>query len=338
MKAVLNYNQFEEIILNPEKFQDWNNILKHHTDLELNISQDEIQILESDINSVLFHFINATGGKFCETFSKEIDVDQNPSYILFDKDFSNKNNGCLIIDKETLENPFKLNYAKILPHKSKIEFNSKKGWKLLFENKTLISNSLVINDSYIFDEYENKTKIGTMNIVNMLDSILPKELDVSYHILINTTNPKNKPNTFYDSFIQFLIHKIESIRMYKIKIEIVIGKGKDLHKRKLITNFLSITTDKGFKIFDVNDLSKVIGKNDVTIETMFTRNDQFQGDSQYDEMKILLEDLNNDLQNSIKPSNLSSLSTYTKTYYFSNFQQQEGKIEIRNRLFLLIQF
>ena len=332
MKAVLSLNQFEEIILQPEKYSDWNNIFRHHIDVELDLAKEEIENLESDVNSVLFHYINSTGGKFCETFSKEIDVDQNPSYILFDEDFSNKNNGCLIIDKETLENPFKLNYAKILPHKSKIEFNSKTGWKLLFENKTLISNSLVINDSYIFDEYENKTKVGTMNIVNMLDSILPKELDVSYHILINTTNHNKKPNTFYDSFIQYLIQEIEGIRTYKIKIEIVIGKGKDLHKRKLITNFLSVTTDKGFKIFDVNDLSKVIGKNDVTIETMFTRNDPSQGDSQYYEMKILLEDLNNDLQNSIRSSNLSSLSTYTKTYYFSNFIQ-EGKIEIKNRLF-----
>lgn len=328
MKAVLNYNQFEEIFLNPEIFKDWNNILKHHTELELSISQDEIQNLESDINSVLFHFINATGGKYCDTFSNEIDVDHNPSYILFDEAFSDRNKGCLIIDKKTLENPFQLNYAKTLAKNSSVEFHLLKGWKFLLDSKVTDSNTIILNDSYLFDDKENQSRIGSKNILDLLDAMLPEQLDVPYHILINTTTSKNKTNTFYDSFIPDLIKEIASLRYYEMVIEIIIGEG--FHKRKLYTNFLNITTDKGFKIFDKKDESKVLDHNDITIETMFTRNDPAQGDSQFDEMKIRLTELRKLVKNSLDWIKSESYNN-TRSFYYSNINQ-EGKIEINNRL------
>lgn len=329
MKAVLSLNQFEEIILNPELHQDWNNILKHHIAVELNLSKEEIQTLESDINSVLFHFINATGGKFCDSFNKKIDINQNPSYILFDKGFNNENEGCLIINKETLENPFKLNYAKTLEKNSSVKFDSLKGWKFLFDSKVTNSNSIILNDSYLFDDKENQSRIGFNNIINLLDALLPEQLDVPYHILINTTTSKNKTNSFYDSFITDLIKEIASLRYYEMVIEIIIGEG--FHKRKLFTNFLNITTDKGFKIFDKRDVSKVLDHNDINIETMFTRNDPSQGDSQYDEMKIRLKELRKLIKNSLDWINAETYNN-TRSFYYSNLKQ-DVKIEIKNRLF-----
>lgn len=112
-------------------------------------------------------------------------------------------------------------------------------------------------------------------------------------------------------------------------IEIIIGEG--FHKRKLFTNFLNITTDKGFKIFDKRDVSKVLDHNDITIETMFTRNDPSQGDSQYDEMKIRLKELRKLIKNSLDWINAKTYNN-TRSFYYSNLKQ-DVKIEIKNRLF-----
>lgn len=327
MKAVLSLNQFEEIILQPEKYSDWNNIFRHHIDVELDLAKEEIENLESDVNSVLFHYINSTGGKFCNSLDHNFNVDESPSYIYFNDNLDLSIKGFLPIN-DNLDVPFKLSYAKSLEKNSEVNFQTYKGWKALFLNKNLPSNSLIINDSYIFDDKENQTKLGSKNIIELLDTILPKELDVDYHILINTTTSKNKTASFYNAFVPQLISNIEALRNYEIIIEIVIGKG--FHKRKLFTNFLNVTTDKGFKIFDKRNHAKVLDHNDIIIETMFTRNDPTQGDSQYDEMKIRLKELRKLITNALDWVN-GELYKETENFYYSNLKQ-EVEIEIINRL------
>lgn len=331
MKSVLTYDQFEEIILNPEKYQDWNNILKHHSSVEFNLNLDEIQNLESDTNSVLFHFINVTGGKFCNSFYNEINVDKSPSYILFKQDFCDINNGSLIIDEETLENPFKKSYAKTFEKNAFVESDSLKGWKSIFNTMQFVSNSLIINDSYIFDNDEHKNKLGSTNIVEIVDAILPIELDIDYHILINTTTSKNKTNTFYDIFIPELIKNIQKLRQYKINVEIVIGEG--LHDRDIYTNFLNINTGQGFKIFDSKSLSKILIHIRIAIETMFTRNNPSYGDTQYDQMKIQLKALRKLIKDSLDWINSANYNN-TRCFYYSNFNRENKKIEIINRLLI----
>ncbi|MGV1003014.1 hypothetical protein ACTS9U_16745 [Empedobacter falsenii] len=328
MKAIISYEQFEKIVLNPEKYHDWNNIFKHHIDIDLNIEQKYIEELELDTTSVLFHFINITGGKFCNTYNSELDFEKEPSKVFFEEKVYQPNNGYLLIDNETLENPFKLSYGKSFEKNDSVNIANKKGWKAVFNNKNLDSNALIINDSYIFDDKENQTKVGSKNIIQLLDAILPNQLKVEYHILINTTTSKNKTNTFYDSFVPDLIEKITQLRSYKIIVEIIIGEG--FHKRKLFTNFLNVTTDKGFKLFDARDSIKVLDHNDVTIETMFTRNDPNQGDSQYDEMKIRMKELRKLIKSSLDWINTETYNN-TRSFYYSNLEKQE-KIEIINRL------
>lgn len=327
MKAALSLNQFEEIILQPEKYSDWNNIFRHHIDVELDLAKEEIENLESDVNSVLFHYINSTGGKFCNSLNHNFSVNESPSYIYFNDNFDLKNKGFLPINNN-LEVPFKLSYAKSLEKNSEVNLQTYKGWKALFLNKNLPSNSIIINDSYIFDDKENQTKLGSKNIIDLLDTILPKELDVDYHILINTTTSKNKINSFYDEFIPQLVDDIIALRSYDIIVEIVIGEG--FHKRKLFTNFLNVTTDKGFKIFDKRNHAKVLDHNDIIIETMFTRNDPTQGDSQYDEMKIRLKELRKLIKSALDWINADTYNK-TRSFYYSNINQQQ-KIEIKNRL------
>ncbi|MFV0236696.1 hypothetical protein OBK19_12360 [Empedobacter falsenii] len=328
MKAAISLNQFEEIILHPDKYSEWNNIFRHHIDVEIDLSKEEILGLESDVNSVLFHFINSTGGKFCNAFNRQFIVDESPSIIYFNENLDLKNNGFLPINNN-LDVPFKLSYAKSLEKNSEINFQSYKGWKALFLNKNLPSNSLIINDSYIFDDKENNTSIGSKNLTELLDAILPDELNIPYHILINTSTSKNKTSSFYDEFIPQLIDDIIALRSYEIIVEVVIGEG--FHKRKLFTNFLNVTTDKGFKIFDKRDHSKVLDHNDIIIETMFTRNDPTQGDSQFDEMKVRLKELRKLIKNALDWINAETYNK-TRSFYYSNLEQ-EKQIEIKNRLY-----
>lgn len=328
MKAVLSLNQFEEIILQPEKYSDWNNIFRHHIDVELDLAMEEIENLESDVNSVLFHYINSTGGKFCNSLNHNFNVDESPTYIYFNDNLDLNIKGFLPINNN-LDVPFKLSYAKSLEKNSEVNFQSYKGWKALFFNKNLPSNSLIINDSYIFDDKENKTGIGSKNLTELINTILPNELNIPYHILINTSTSKNKTNSFYDEFIPQLINDISALRSYEIIVEIVIGEG--FHKRKLFTNFLNVTTDKGFKIFDKRNHAKVLDHNDIIIETMFTRNDPTQGDSQYDEMKIRLKELRKLIKNALDWINADTYNK-TRSFYYSNSIDSEP-YKIQNRLY-----
>jgi len=327
MKAALSLDQFEEIILQPEKYMEWNNIFRHHIDVELDLSKEEIEDLETDVHSVLFHYINSTGGKFCNSWNHHFNEDDAPSYIYFNENFNLNYKGYLLVN-DNLENPFQLSYAKSLEKNSEVNFQSYKGWKALFFNKILPSNSLIINDSYVFDDKENRTSIGSKNLTELINAILPNELNIPYHILINTSLSKNKTNSFYDEFIPQLIDDIIALRSYDIIVEIVIGEG--FHKRKLFTNFLNVTTDKGFKIFDKRIPSKVLDHNDIIIETMFTRNDPTQGDTQYDEMKIRLKELQKLIKNALDWIN-SGTYNKTRSFYYSNLKQ-EKQIEIKNRL------
>ena len=329
MKIVLHFYQFENIISNEEIYKEWINIFKN-INIELEILMNEKEKLNLlNPNSIFLKFmLTSKSSKQLKQFNNILNIEVNPSYVLFDNEFNNEKNGSLIVKKETLDNPFKINYAKNLEKNNEVNFQSYKGWKALFFNKNLPSNSLIINDSYIFDDKENKTGIGSKNLTELLDAILPIELNIPYHILINTSTSKNKTNSFYDEFIPKLIDNIIALRSYNIIVEVVIGEG--FHKRKLFTNFLNVTTDKGFKIFDKRDHSKVLDHNDIIIETMFTRNDPTQGDSQFDEMKVRLKELGKLVKNSLDWINAE---TYNKTrcFYYSNLKQ-EGEIEIINRL------
>ena len=219
-----------------------------------------------------------------------------------------------------------------------IKGKTSNNWKTIFNQRNLESNALILNDPYIFHtkEDEKNYEIRDRNIINLIDTILPDNIDIPYQIFINTSiimdtidenrGPRNKK--YYDQFILDLIDRIENLRAYKIVVEIVIGRA--IHKRKLYTNFLNVTTDKGFKIFDNTD-SKVLEHNDILIETMFTRNNQSQGDTQYDEMKNRMYELKYSINKSLEFINSKDYNT-SNSFYYSNLKQ-EGQIEIKNRLY-----
>lgn len=339
MNIILNYHQLNEIFLNKDKYQDWFYILdKAEVKMHLYLADLE---LDDSIKSRISDFsLSFNNGSNITIFNNIIDIDIEPNYVILDKRISVINRGNLLVDDAVLQNPFKLNYFKNL-----IKGKTSNNWKVLFNERNLVSNSLIINDPYILHINDNKRNRNNdkannqrdINILYLIDSILPKDLDVPYHILIVTDKNKDlkdfQINTFY-KYIPDLINKIESLRSYEIKVEVVIDKA--FHKRKLFTNFLNVTTDKGFKIFDDQE-DEVLDNNDLLIETMYTRNNtDSSGDTQYDEMKIRILELKEYLKKSLKLSNLNSLSIHDKTYYFSNFEQTEI-IEIKNRLYKSIE-
>lgn len=334
MIVVLNYNHLKELYFNKSIHFEWINILnRSDVEIQLVVSDEEMEYL-FDTNSNIYKFMFLfNNGSFFKIYNKEIDFNKNPSYIFFDLESRPLNCGCLAINEKTLENPFKLQYFKTL-----IRGKTSNNWKTLFNQRNLLSNALILNDPYIFHIKEDEIfkEIRVINIVNLLDTILPNTLDIPYHILINTSIimdtieedrvPRDKD--YYDYFILDLITKIENLREYKIVIEIVIGRA--IHKRKLYTNFLNVTTDKGFKIFDSKD-SKVLEHNDILIETMFTRNDQSQGDTQYDEMRNRMYELKYSLNRSLELINSKDYNN-SNNFYYSNLEQEE-QIEIKNRLY-----
>nr|WP_317631724.1 hypothetical protein [uncultured Flavobacterium sp.] len=326
MRIILTYNQLEEILNNEIKYQDWNNIFNDNkVSVELDIDLVEFEEKISQQNSILLRF-SLTNGNPIKIFDGNTDIEKNPSNVYF-KYFSDINiTGALSICDDFI-NPFKLNYFKYFKNNEVLNGLLKN----ILKEKSLTSNSLIINDAYIFGDSENINKQGSKNLLNILDAIIPLSLNVPYHVLILTSNPKMKDQTIFKKILNDLILKIEKIRVdFKIYIEIVVSNKEKYHKRKLFTNFLSITTDKGFYLEDNN---KVKSDNDILIETIFTRNNVFNGDSQHSEMKERLLNLNKKfVKHALSDAYLNSLSNHDKTYYVTNFDY-EGEKVIKNRLF-----
>lgn len=334
MIVVLKYNHLKELFFNKNKHTEWLNILNRpDVEIQLIVNEEEKEYL-FDTNTDIYRFMHLfNNGSYFKFFDSDVDFNVNPNYIFFESDINRIKSGSLIISQNTYENPFKLQYFKTL-----IKGKTSNNWKTIFDNRTLISNALIINDPYIFHckDDEKSYEIRDQNIIKLIDNIIPNDLDIPYHILIYTSTIVNtidnerifQTRKYYEQFILNLIDKIAKLREYKIEVEIVIGKA--IHKRKLFTNYLNITTDKGFKIFDINN-SKVLEYNDILIETIFTRNNPISGDSQFDEMKIRLNELKNSLDNSLHKIN-SEENNFPHCFYFSNTTNSKP-IVVKNRLF-----
>lgn len=150
------------------------------------------------------------------------------------------------------------------------------------------SNSLVINDNYLFN---NSTKtgenLGILNLVSLLDAILPSNSTEEYHILVITSDCKWSPEFAQKNF-DFIFNELKVKFEYPIFFELVIWarSNSTRHKRMLISNYYTSIVDRGFDIFNLQN--DVIGPNDIVVESIF--HDALEpGDSPYETSNIYLQ-------------------------------------------------
>lgn len=280
----------EEILLESSKYQNWNNILKHHSDVYLNMSQTDydLEIALAD-ESILFQYLQDTGGKEPipnEQFFIDFEADNNIvegkplSAFFLKKDDAEIN--CLKehfgllfqnekIDDDVLSEHFYWDFDKEFEYK---DASDNEGWSYFLNSYMKVSNVLVLNDPYLFDNPEliekEYVQTGSINLINFLNQILPSKLSVDYHLLIFTgNNKKDMSEAKAKSIYEFLCQELKKIRSFNIILELIVSKDT-LHRRRAYSNYAIYKCDQGFDLFSERKKNYPKTDNDLAIDNIFT--------------------------------------------------------------------
>ncbi len=293
-------NAFDEITFNGN-YPNLKSIFTNHSTVFLNLSPEE---LEDNINSEgeIFFYLHAFAGakipqahpdQFQNVYDDGINLLANPRSIYFlnlppeEAKLLQEQYGILVQSSGAImDDVFKGGAHKELPKNMSLNTGLKKGWKCLFDFPLPPSNSIVITDDWLFKNEEMDNIVGEGNLVPLLDAVLPPSLSTEYHILVITDDQARSQ----DRCIKLagdLKAKIIALRHYPIVFELVFADTQ--HKRKAIMNYLSVTCDKGFAMFRLNDLYTVRDDNDFRYEKSFNRTEKHEGDTVFYSDTVILK-------------------------------------------------
>lgn len=220
---------------------------------------------------------------------------------ILSKDDIDRDAECLVLNGVSMED------EDVIPQKEYVCLN-KNGWTGLFEGREKLFppyNEIIIYDNFIKEfarkyletpPYKRKivsgkrlpyTYIGLENLLSLFSAILPMQHRSSIKILI--VLPKYIREDFEERLeqrIKIWIEEVKHLRSYNIIVScLLIGnpnwQNEDkelhpLHPRILYTNYFSIKTEKGFKIFEPEPYSTIVrkdgdSKNSVSISSFFSK-------------------------------------------------------------------
>lgn len=153
--------------------------------------------------------------------------------------------GIIVLGNEdvlTLDKAFRRNllHLNIEDNKSYTSWND-----LDLPTSICISNSMVVVDNYVLKD----TKKFEQNLYSLLDKLLPERTEIEYHISIFT----KVFGSDFEMQLRFdkVNNKIKSIRP-KLKFALEIRDADEqFHNRKVVTNNVYISCDKGFDLFPI---------------------------------------------------------------------------------------
>lgn len=155
-------------------------------------------------------------------------------------------------------------HRKDLRKNEPLQHEQKKGWQAFFaQSNPYPVNSLILIDNYIFKKIDS----GIRNLVEIIRSVLPEDLDCTFEILIITDNRDGRyTKEKIEKILNQIENKISGIKDYPVSVGIVLsGRINDeLHQRIILTNYHLIKTDKGFNVFDSKGRSS--HPEDITME------------------------------------------------------------------------
>lgn len=126
-------------------------------------------------------------------------------------------------------------------------------WKTFLSRiKQIPSNCIVINDRYLFGSNQESLSLGAINIVNILNEILPKKLIFGeYHVLIIYDITANSNLDIIERIASEIHDNIKRIReQLDLRLEIVGTKNDFTHNRLIATNYGIFSADHKLAAFD----------------------------------------------------------------------------------------
>jgi hypothetical protein len=278
---------FVNFYIFPEKYPNWNRIIKHHSAVCIDLDEEVFDGINnsghfreelSEENMILLNAIqNATTPTplsilFSELYNDDHQFSNAQEYL------PNNPRSVFILDiseekAKTLQDKFgvlvlSLNNIddNLLSGFFEDEFDDGQefdnGWSDIFQNfEVSPSNSMVISDRYLFSDVVAGFNLGEENIIRLIDEILPYNIAIDYHItLMISRNPVGNNPIAPEQFSLIskrLIKKIEALRSYLIKVEVI--ENKTIHKRVILTNYSNYQCDVGFKVFGPKGFNQVRG-------------------------------------------------------------------------------
>lgn len=171
-------------------------------------------------------------------------------------------------------------------------------WSEFLEDvKKSPTNSLIINDRYLFANDDEKNRDGRANLIDILNSILPLSFssEEPYHILLiySQQNNKIKCRLQFQKLSNELAKTVKGLRKYPIKFELLSvsenqAKYELTHNRRIITNYHVIRAEHKFQAFQDNNCkcSQVLNWS-----MLFSKGVLDKSDPPYKSHKLLIGDL-----------------------------------------------
>jgi hypothetical protein len=284
LEAYCDVDILENIILDEDLKTNWRDVLLRHSDVCVNLTNDEL-LKRSAEGSILFEFINAEGGDrliptkpFFEELSEDLSKVLNKPRSVFFLDLNEEKRisainayGMLIHSFESLcESDLSGVLKKNLAKNQIIESETNFGWKELLKTMKTPMNSLVIQDNYFLADLE----IGKSNLYELIDTVLPNELECEFHLTIITKEKDSNGVEVYTKDERNLIGgsikaKINTLRDYNVKVELVFQTSEFFHERRVLSNYISASSQHGFCIFKEEDKKTCIRKNNLRWDEVF---------------------------------------------------------------------
>jgi len=293
-------NIFEDILIDNNKTPNWFRIFCDHSEICLNITNAELD-LELSIDSPISYFYKITGGKepralnafFGDVYDNNSIISECPRSAFFlnisknKADDLQKSLGIVVQAKGEIDDQIlKGTYYKNLPINTVCEAGPKIGWHHLLDIQLSPMNAIVVSDNYLFTNDEGKR--GKVNFIQFIESILPDDLGVDFHILLIAKEHNLKDviwcNTILDE-IKLAISQLN--KPYNVIFELVFAET--IHKRIAISNYATITPDKGFAVFKTHDVKTVHEDTEIQVDRIFNRIHKNEGDTEFENANYSLD-------------------------------------------------
>lgn len=206
--------------------------------------------------------------------------------------------GLLVLGIDEIQDEFlQLNFYKYrdLKNKDSIVGSDTNGWNTILDefptSDEFPLNAVVVSDNFLMKNRNGNVFCGTANLMNLFDRILPQTLNIPFQIFIICPGCPNLTELSETALKQFAID-INGKRPYQIIVEFLLTEKTPIHRRRIFTNYFSITCEKGFSMFYVNPGNKVRENgNDVRVKSYYHDLIYSSGDleklSIYDDLELI---------------------------------------------------
>ena len=280
-------------VSNNDIFLDDNNpinIFSQGHEVEIVPNNEYFERILQDPVSVLEHPCGAFLLDIDEKAAKQIESD----YGVICQSTDNIDDNCLLYSKEIT---------------SEIDETEHNWMNFLKDIKNTPSNTLIVNDRYLFQNDDLVKKNGIHNAVKIINAILPVNFKSDYHVLFVFDSLKLKTGISFSNIVNWLNKEIKSLRPYSIKLELIsIKKDTNLyehtHNRRIISNYCIIRAEHKFNAFYE---SRSLCSQTLNCDMLYSKG------------------LSNDSDSPIKPllkmiNDLKSIASYGKTHITAGYE------------------